>query len=63
VAKEEGLTVSEYARRAGLAQGVMTRNPFDLGEYNRRKDPGLLCKRPVSGASWFETRRERRSSP
>jgi DNA-binding MarR family transcriptional regulator len=41
VAKEEGLTVSEYARRAGLAQGVMTRNLFDLGEYNRRKDPGL----------------------
>lgn len=41
VAKEEGLTVSEYARRAGLAQGVMTRNLFDLGEYNRRKAPGL----------------------
>lgn len=41
VAKDEGLPVSDYARKAGLAQGVMTRNLFDLGEYNRRKEPGL----------------------
>lgn len=41
VAKEQGLTVSWYAQKAGLAQGVMTRNLFDLGEYNRRKEPGL----------------------
>lgn len=41
VAKDEGCTVSHYARAAGLAQGVMTRNLFDLGEFNRRKEPGL----------------------
>lgn len=41
VAKDEGKQVSSYAREAGLAQGVMTRNLFDLGEFNRRREPGL----------------------
>lgn len=41
VALEEGKQVTDYARKAGLAQGVMTRNLLDLGEYNRRREPGL----------------------
>jgi DNA-binding MarR family transcriptional regulator len=41
VAKDEGKLVTDYARTAGLAQGVMTRNLFDLGEFNRRREPGL----------------------
>jgi DNA-binding MarR family transcriptional regulator len=41
VARNEGLPVTEYAKRAGMAPGVMARNLLDLGEYNRRREPGL----------------------
>lgn len=41
VAEEEGLGVGEYARKAGANPAVMTRHMLDLGEMNRRHEPGL----------------------
>jgi hypothetical protein len=41
VASKEGLTVAEYAERAGIAPTVMTRNLLDLGEVNRQREAGL----------------------
>lgn len=41
VAHEEGEQVSTYAKRAGMAQGVMTRHLFDLGDFNRSREEGL----------------------
>ena len=41
VAMEEGEGVTEYARRAGVSQSVMTRHLLDLGDFNRRHEPGL----------------------
>jgi DNA-binding MarR family transcriptional regulator len=41
VAKHEGLTVEEYARLAEVRQATMTRNLLDLGEYNRKRQPGF----------------------
>lgn len=41
VAMEEGLGVGEYARKAGANPFVMTRHMLDLGELNRRHEPGL----------------------
>lgn len=41
VAQKEGQQVTHYAARAGVAQGVMTRHLFDLGETNRKREPGL----------------------
>lgn len=40
VAEEEGLGVGEYARRAGANPAVMTRHMLDLGDLNRRHEPG-----------------------
>jgi DNA-binding MarR family transcriptional regulator len=47
VAEEEGLTVSEYARRAGMSRTSMSRNIADLTARNRSKTDGhaLLLKR------------------
>jgi hypothetical protein len=36
VAVNEGLGVTDYAQRAGVAQSVMTRHLLDLGERDRR---------------------------
>jgi DNA-binding MarR family transcriptional regulator len=41
VAYEEGMPVTRYATKAGIAQGVMTRHLFDLGELNRNREPGM----------------------
>lgn len=41
VALDEGLQVGSYAKAAGIAQGVMTRHLFDLGEYSRSREEGL----------------------
>ena len=41
VAQEEGLTVSQYAERAGCGQTVMTRWLFDIGSHSRTREPGL----------------------
>jgi DNA-binding MarR family transcriptional regulator len=41
VAMSEGLSVSEYAERAGVAQTVMTRHLMDIGLQTRRREPGL----------------------
>jgi DNA-binding MarR family transcriptional regulator len=40
VAMEEGLGVTEYAERAGVAQTVMTRHLLDIGMQNRKREPG-----------------------
>ena len=40
VALEEGRSVEEYAKRAGIAQPVMTRILFALGSTGRRRKPG-----------------------
>lgn len=34
--------MSDYARKLGMAPGVMARNLLDLSEYNRRREPGLM---------------------
>jgi DNA-binding MarR family transcriptional regulator len=41
VATTEGLTVSEYAERAGTSQTVMTRHLLDIGQMTRTREPGL----------------------
>lgn len=41
VALEEGLTVTEYAKRAGTSQSLMTRHLADLGETNRYHQQGF----------------------
>lgn len=41
VASKEGLTVAEYAAKAGIAATVMTRNLLDLGDVNRQREAGL----------------------
>ena len=41
VAQNEGQSVSYYANQAGMAPGVMARNLLDLGDYDRRREPGL----------------------
>jgi hypothetical protein len=42
VATDEGRPVSEYACAVGMAPGVMARNLLDLGNYNRRREAGLM---------------------
>lgn len=48
VALEEGLGVSEYARRAGVSQSVMSRHLLDIGDRNRHMEEGfgLITFRP-----------------
>jgi DNA-binding MarR family transcriptional regulator len=41
VALKEGLTVDEYAKRAGISATTMSRHLLDLGEIDRTKQPGL----------------------
>lgn len=41
VATNEGLTVSEYADKAGVSPTVMTRNLLDIGSLNRQRQEGL----------------------
>lgn len=41
VATEEHLNVSEYAKRAGTSQSLMTRHLADLGEVNRYHEEGF----------------------
>jgi DNA-binding MarR family transcriptional regulator len=38
---EEGLSVDEYAKRAELPQSTMSRHLLDLGDRNRKMEPGL----------------------
>ena len=40
VALNEGQGVQDYAERAGVAQTVMTRHLLDIGQMNRRREPG-----------------------
>ena len=41
VAMEEGLSVSEYAQRAGVSLSVMSRHLLDIGERNRHMEEGF----------------------
>lgn len=41
VASEESLNVSEYAKRAGTSQSLMSRHIADLSEVNRHHKPGF----------------------
>ena len=41
VAAEENLNVTEYAKRAGTSQSLMTRHLADLGEVNRYHKEGF----------------------
>lgn len=41
VATEENLNVTEYAKRAGISQSLMTRHLADLGEVNRYHEEGF----------------------
>lgn len=49
IAADEGLSVIEYARRAGLSQSVMSRHILDIGDKSRH---GAM----VSGSSRPSTR-------
>jgi len=48
VAVDEGLGVTEYARRADVSQSVMTRHLLDLGASNRHHEAGygLVQQKP-----------------
>ena len=48
VALEEGQGVTEYGRKAGVSQSVMSRYLLDIGERNRYMDEGfdLVTQRP-----------------
>lgn len=41
VAMEEGLSVSDYAQRAGVSLSVMSRHLLDIGERNRHMEEGF----------------------
>jgi DNA-binding MarR family transcriptional regulator len=41
VTLKEGLTVDEYAKRAGISPTTMSRHLLDLGEIDRNGKPGL----------------------
>src|SRR5262245_42960712 len=41
VAQEEGLSVSEYARRANVSVSVMSRHLLDIGDRTRRGEEGF----------------------
>jgi DNA-binding MarR family transcriptional regulator len=41
VAEEEGLSVSEYAERAGVSLSVMSRHLLDIGPRNRYMEEGF----------------------
>jgi hypothetical protein len=55
VCLEEGLSVDEYAKRTEIPQVTMSRNLLDLGERNRKMEPGLglVMSRPGQ----FDSRR------
>ena len=48
VAMEEGLSVSDYAKRSGVSLSVMSRHLLDIGERNRHMEEGfgLITSRP-----------------
>jgi DNA-binding MarR family transcriptional regulator len=41
VALDEGLSVTEYARQAGISPSLMTRHLSDIGEVNRYHEGGF----------------------
>ena len=59
VATKEGLTVDEYAKRAGISATTMSRHLLDLGERTRKLTPGLGL---VEGRDNIMNRREKNYS-
>jgi DNA-binding transcriptional ArsR family regulator len=41
VCRQEGLSVDEYAKRVEIPQTTMSRHLLDLGDHNRKMEPGL----------------------
>ena len=41
VAMEEGLSVSDYAKKAGVSNSVMSRHLLDIGDRSRHGEPGF----------------------
>jgi|HubBroStandDraft_5_1064220.scaffolds.fasta_scaffold64269_3 DNA-binding MarR family transcriptional regulator len=41
VAQKQGLTVDDYAKRAGISPTTMSRHLLDLGQVDRNQDAGL----------------------
>lgn len=41
VAHKQGLTVDDYAKRAGISPTTMSRHLLDLGEVDRKQEAGL----------------------
>lgn len=41
VAQKQGLTVDDYAKRAGISPTTMSRHLLDLGEVDRKQEAGL----------------------
>lgn len=41
VATKEGMTVDDYAKRAGISPTTMSRHLLDLGDIDRKMAPGL----------------------
>ena len=41
VAEEEGLSVNEYAKRAGVSKSVMSRHLLDIGDRTRQMEEGF----------------------
>ena len=59
VATKEGLTVDEYAKRAGISPTTMSRHLLDLGDRTRKLQPGLGL---VEGRDNIQNRREKNYS-
>lgn len=56
VALKEGLTVDDYAKRAGISPTTMSRHLLDLGDIDRNGKPGLGL---VDGRTNVTNQRER----
>lgn len=56
VATKEGLTVDDYAKRAGISATTMSRHLLDLGDRTRNLKPGLGL---VEGRDNILNRREK----
>jgi DNA-binding MarR family transcriptional regulator len=57
VMEEEGLGVSEYAKKAGVSNSVMSRHLLDIGDRDRHGNPGLQLV--TAGRDPVELRRVR----
>ena len=59
VAGNEGLTVTEYAKKLGISPSLMTRHMADIGERNRYHEPGYGLVEAYGEAKDRRTKRSR----